>query len=152
MHQNLVPDPFFILVNKPKQPLHARNSFKNKIFLQGIIKNLEKVNFVFFPIQSLLTDQVIKNKRVLELETSPSSGYITSSQKFLYYLHIIWPSLTVQHKAVFELFQKLHLQIYANQSMRLIIPLSFDLLNLESVEKKRRKYKNLNMTRTKKAF
>ena len=25
--------PFLILVNKPKQPLHARNSFKNKIFL-----------------------------------------------------------------------------------------------------------------------
>ena len=32
MHQKLVPDPIFILVNNPKQPLHARNSFKNKIF------------------------------------------------------------------------------------------------------------------------
>ena len=32
MHQNLVPDPFFILVNNTKQPLHARNYFKNKIF------------------------------------------------------------------------------------------------------------------------
>ena len=32
MHQKVVPDPFFILVNNPKQPLHARNSFKNKIF------------------------------------------------------------------------------------------------------------------------
>ena len=31
MHQKLVPDPFLILVNNPKQPLHARNSFKNKI-------------------------------------------------------------------------------------------------------------------------
>ena len=27
VHQKLVPDPFFILVNNPKQPLHARNSF-----------------------------------------------------------------------------------------------------------------------------
>ena len=26
------PDPFLILVNNQKQPLHARNSFKNKIF------------------------------------------------------------------------------------------------------------------------
>ena len=26
------PDPFLILVNNPKEPLHARNSFKNKIF------------------------------------------------------------------------------------------------------------------------
>ena len=28
-HQKLVPDPIFILVIKPKQPLHARNYFKN---------------------------------------------------------------------------------------------------------------------------
>ena len=32
VHQRLVPDPFLILVNNPKQPLHAKNSFKNKIF------------------------------------------------------------------------------------------------------------------------
>ena len=31
VHQKLVPG-FLILVNNPKQPLHARNSFKNKIF------------------------------------------------------------------------------------------------------------------------
>ena len=30
--QKLAPDPFLILLNNPKQPLHARNSFKNKIF------------------------------------------------------------------------------------------------------------------------
>ena len=28
----LVPDLFIILVNNPKQPLHARNYFKSKIF------------------------------------------------------------------------------------------------------------------------
>ena len=32
VHQNIVPDPFLILVNSPKQPLHARNSFENKVF------------------------------------------------------------------------------------------------------------------------
>ena len=32
VHQRLVPDPLLILVNNPKRPLHARNSFKNKIF------------------------------------------------------------------------------------------------------------------------
>ena len=32
VHQKLVPDPIFILVNNLKQPLHAGNSFKNKIF------------------------------------------------------------------------------------------------------------------------
>ena len=38
MHQKLVLDPFLILVNNPEHPLHARNSFKSKIFWQGVIK------------------------------------------------------------------------------------------------------------------
>ena len=32
MYQNLVPDPFLILVNSQKQPMHLGNSFDNKIF------------------------------------------------------------------------------------------------------------------------
>ena len=32
MHQKLVQDPLLVLVNDAKQPLHARNGFKNKIF------------------------------------------------------------------------------------------------------------------------
>ena len=32
------PDPFPILVNNPKQQLHVRNSFENKIFWKRIIK------------------------------------------------------------------------------------------------------------------
>ena len=32
VYQKLVPDPFLILVNNPKQPLHARNCLKNKMF------------------------------------------------------------------------------------------------------------------------
>ena len=28
----LVPDPFFILVNNPKQPWHAKDFFENKVF------------------------------------------------------------------------------------------------------------------------
>ena len=34
--------------------------------------------------QSLLMDKVIKNKRGLELATSCTSGYETSSEKFFY--------------------------------------------------------------------
>ena len=30
--QKLVPDPFLILLNNLKQPLHARNYFTNRIF------------------------------------------------------------------------------------------------------------------------
>ena len=36
------PWPLFVLVNNLKQSLHARNSFKNKIFWKGIVKNLLK--------------------------------------------------------------------------------------------------------------
>ena len=32
MHQKLVPDLFLILLNNPKQPLHARNASTNKAF------------------------------------------------------------------------------------------------------------------------
>ena len=84
-------------------------------------------------------DKVIKNKRGLEIITSPSSGHETSSEKFLYLLCIIWPSLMMSWKAVSELFQKLHLQIYACQIMTSsIIPDTFVVLNLESVERKRK--------------
>ena len=62
-------------------------------------------------------DKVIKNKGGLELVTSRSSDHETSSEKFLYSLYIIWPNLMMKCKAIFELFQKLHLQIYASQFM-----------------------------------
>ena len=38
-HQKLFTDLFLTLVNKPKQPLHARNSFENKVFFDEI-KNI----------------------------------------------------------------------------------------------------------------
>ena len=79
VHQKLVPDPFLILVNNPnpKQPLHARNSFR--YFEIGLSNSLEKVNFYFFfGTQSLLMHKVIKTKRGPELVTGCFSG--------LYYL------------------------------------------------------------------
>ena len=52
----------------------------------------------------------------------------------------------MSYKTVVELFQKLHLQIYASQFMTLqIILLPFVLLNLESVKRKGKNYKSLNI-------
>ena len=45
--QKLVLDSFLILVNNPKQPLHARNSFKNKIFERGLLKCFNKSHCIF---------------------------------------------------------------------------------------------------------
>ena len=104
---------------------------KMNLKVYGIIINCLNKNLIthfvwhyfyfFFRTQSLLMDKIIKNKRGLELVTGHSSGYKTSSEKFLYKLYIIWPSLMIQYKVVFELFQKLHLQIYASQFMTLQI-------------------------------
>ena len=48
VHQKLVQDPFLILLSNPNKPLHARNSFKYKILLKGIIsKGPKKVIFSF---------------------------------------------------------------------------------------------------------
>ena len=43
----LVADPFLILVSNPKQPLHARNIFKNKMFWKRIIKKSKKLTLFF---------------------------------------------------------------------------------------------------------
>ena len=48
MHQKLIPGPFLILLNNPKQPLDARNSFTNRIFWKRIIKKLLKKITLFF--------------------------------------------------------------------------------------------------------
>ena len=64
--QKTSPDPVSILVNNPKQQLHARNSFKSKIFKRGLSKKtLKKVNFL------QVTKQVQKNSFI---------GYILSDQ------------------------------------------------------------------------
>ena len=45
VHQKLVLDPFLVLVNNPKQPLHERNCFKNKM----LSKSLKKVKSTKIP-------------------------------------------------------------------------------------------------------
>ena len=76
MQQKLVPDLFIILLSNPKQPLYARNTFKGMILWKRINKKpLKKVAFSSFWVQSLPMDQIVKNKRGLELVISRSSGY-----------------------------------------------------------------------------
>ena len=36
------PDPFLVLLNNPKQPLHARNPLKLTYFERGLSKSLKK--------------------------------------------------------------------------------------------------------------
>ena len=59
----------------------------------------------------------MKNKRGLELVTSRSSGNKTSSKKIpLLVMYYLTKFLMMYYKEVFEIFQKLHLLIYAINS------------------------------------
>ena len=77
VHQKLVPDLFLILVNNPKQPLHAIIILKIRYFETGLSKSLKKV-FILFQTQSLLVGKIMKNNRDLKLVTIHASGYKTS--------------------------------------------------------------------------
>ena len=61
---------------------------KIRYFERGLSKSLKKVNFIFLSNPVPFTGQnqkdKIKNKGGLELVTSPSSSYKTSSEKFLH--------------------------------------------------------------------
>ena len=82
-------------------------SFK-KVIKKVIVKN---VNFIFsFEPSPFEWTKLSKNKRGVELLIS--SCYESSSEKLLYYL-----CLMMKYNTVFELFQNLHLLIYASQFM-----------------------------------
>ena len=70
MHQKLVPDPFLILVNNTKQPLHARNSFKNKIYIlkEDYQKALKKLTLFF------LLNPVPFNGQSHQIQKGPETG------------------------------------------------------------------------------
>ena len=63
MHKKLVPDPCFILVNNPKQLLHAKISFENSIYYilkEDYHKVLKQLTLLFVLNPSFLMDKVIK--------------------------------------------------------------------------------------------
>ena len=90
MHQKLAPDVFLILLSNPKESLHARNSFKGKVFRKRINKKPLKQKTLFFLSKLVSSNgQSYQKQKGLELVTSCSSGHITSSEKFLYSLYVI---------------------------------------------------------------
>ena len=113
MHQKLAPDPFLILLNNPKQPLHARNSFKNKIFLkEDYPKGLKKLTL--FSLSNPVPFNGKSYQKQKECGTSDQSLFVLWN-KFKNILLFVTYFLTKSDDlflAVFELFQKLPLQIY----------------------------------------
>ena len=69
MHQKLVPEPFLILVNKPNQPLHARNSFKNKDILKEDYQKALKTLTLFF-----LSNPVFFNGQSYQKQKEPGTS------------------------------------------------------------------------------
>ena len=91
MHQKLIPGPFFILVNNPKQPLLQGILLRIRYFERGLSKTFEKLtSFFFFRIQSLLIVKVIKNKKGSEL------GYETSHKNLFLSYQISFQLLVIR--------------------------------------------------------
>ena len=80
----LVPDLFITLVNNPKQPLHARKSFKSKIYLEDYQKALKKVTLLSLSNPVLFNKQNYHRQKGTGTSDSCSTGYRTSSEKFPY--------------------------------------------------------------------
>ena len=47
MHQKVVPDPFLVLVNNPKQPCMQKTILKIRYFERGLSKSLQKLTLFF---------------------------------------------------------------------------------------------------------
>ena len=84
MQQKLVPEVFIILVNNPKQLLHARNYFKSKIFGKRLSKSLQKVTFFVLSSPVPFNRQNYQKQKGPGIETSGYSGFEISSEKFLH--------------------------------------------------------------------
>ena len=101
---------------------------KIRYFERRLSKSLKKL-ILFF-----LSNPVPFNGQSYQKQKGSGTSHrsffrLRDKRQSLYWLHIVW-------RFVFELFEKLHLQIYASQFMTSwIIPLPFALLDLESLER-----------------
>ena len=125
-----------LFVNNSKQPLHARNSFKkNWYFERGLPKTFKKLTSFF------LLNPTPFNRKDYEKQEEPGTCdqlLFRLQNKFRKIcLCIIWPSLIMPYKAVFDLFQKTHLVIYASHFMKwkILSPFIWNLQNVEKREK-----------------
>ena len=79
------PRPLFYFGKQPKTAIACKKFFQKQDILKGDYqKTFKKLTLFFSRTQSLLVDNVIKNKRDLEQVSSHSSSYKTSSKKLLY--------------------------------------------------------------------
>ena len=126
MHQKLVWSLFLILLNIPRQRLHARNSFLNKISWKRIIKEpLKCLMLFFFWTQSLLMDRIIKTVLLHVAKQVEKNSFISDVLP-----DEVW--FCMMKRCLSYTFAN-----YTSQFLTLyIIPLSFVLLNQESVERK----------------
>ena len=136
MHQNIFPDPFLILVNNPKKLMHARNSFDNKILWKKIIKK----SLNFFCLSHLVSFYGQSYENVKGPGAIYQSLWVTKQvQKntfsVIYNLHYFDDLI----QSVFWVVPKI---TFANLGKPIqdfiIISVSFDPLNLENVEGKKK--------------
>ena len=86
---------------------------------QDYQKALKKLILFFLSNPVLFNGQSYQKQKDLEPVTSHSSGYKTSSENS-FNSYILSDQVWWYNKTVFELFQKLHLQIYAQEKINLV--------------------------------
>ena len=139
---------------KLRAVLFLKNFFENKTFWKSIIKKPLKNQFYFsFRTQSLLKDKVIKNKKSLELMTSRSWGCETSSKisSFSYMLsdQVLWSNVK-QFLSYSKNYICKFMQVISWHHKLFHFHLSFWIWRVWKGREKN--IKNLNISRTKRAF
>ena len=137
MQQKPVPDPILTLVNNRKYSLHARIFFENKIFWK-------RVNFTFLPNPVPINVQCYQKQKepFRKFQKNSSIGYILSDQ--------IWRCNIKQLLSFFKNYICKFIQDNSWHHELFYLHLSFCIW--KSVERKGKKYKNLDTSRTKRAF
>ena len=114
--------------------MRSKHSFKNKVFS---IKNIKKkLTLFFFRTESRLMDKVEKNKKVLELVTSCSSGCETRLQS-IFICYILSDQVWWCNKEQFLTYSKnFTCKFMQAKSWHHFFSFSFPLLILQNVERK----------------
>ena len=123
-----------------------KNSQKTRYFERGLSKNLKKINPIF------LSNPVLFDGQDYEKQKGPRTSehsFFRLQNRFQILPEQVWWCIIKQYLS----YSKNYIcQFMEANSWHPIIPLSFVLLNLKRLEKKGKNYKNLNVSRTKRAF
>ena len=130
--------------------MHARNSFKNKVFERGLSKTLKKLTI-------FLLNPFLFNGQSYQIQKGPRTSdqllfRLQTKLTKISLLVMYYPTKFINIKWFWVIPKMTPGNLCKPIHDIIIIPLPFVLYNTGSVEKKGKNYKNLNILRMKRAF